>query len=177
MADFINRRLGSDNELARVGALQAAIDWDEFNGNSPGSSSQGSINGRYKSAQDMVQGNDWGVPFPDANKGSLYTGIPGYVTQADILKGIGNQLTPRSDTFRIRAYGDSVDPNTGKILARAWCEAVVVRHPEYVDGTDAPDKETVDFEGNSIDALTAINKKFGRKFKVVSFRWLSKDEI
>lgn len=178
MADFINRRLTTDTELARCGALQAAIDWDEFNGNSPSSSDPESINGRFKGGGDMApDAGGWGVPFPDAAKGSLYTGIPGYVTQADLLKGIGNQITPRSDTFRIRAYGESLDQSTGRVLARAWCEAIVVRTHEYVDGANEPDEQVVDLEGNETNALVAMNERFGRKFRVASFRWLSKDEI
>lgn len=177
MSDFINRRLSSDDELARVGMLQAAIDWDEFNGNTPQPSEKSSINGRFKGTQDMMKSNNWSVPFPAANKGSFYTGITGYVTQADLLKGIGNQLTPRSDTFTIRAYGDAVDPNTGQVIARAWCEAVVMRTPNYVDPTDSPDSFHVDQEGLSSHTLSEINKKYGRQLKVISFKWLSKDEI
>ena len=61
----------------------------------------------------------------------------------------------RSDTFTIRSYGDSVNPVTGDVI-RSWCEAVVQRTTEPLD-TAAPAD--------------------GRVFKVVSFRWLSDDEV
>ncbi len=50
--------------------------------------------------------------------------LPGYLTQADVLKRIGNQITPRDDTFTIRAYGEAQD-EAGQVTARAWCEAEV----------------------------------------------------
>ena len=60
----------------------------------------------------------------------------------------------------------------GKIAARAYAEAVVQRVPDYVDTVDRP----------SLNAYTdptaaAANKTFGRRFNVVSFRWLSENEI
>ncbi|MEK7952532.1 hypothetical protein [Luteolibacter soli] len=102
-------------------------------------------------------------------QGFRSTGIPGWITQADLLQVIGPSLSARSDTFRIRAYGESLDPETGNPAAKAWCEAVVQRLPEYLDSANVPtDRGT---------ALTAINQKFGRRFQVVSFRWLSPNEI
>ena len=68
---------------------------------------------------------------------------------------------------RIRSYGDARDA-TGKIItARAYCEAVVQRIPEYLDPAD------------SADALPALpsNILFGRQFKIISFRWLTPAEI
>lgn len=94
---------------------------------------------------------------------------PKYLTQADVLSTIGSSLTARSDTFLIRAVGEAVDPTGGQTLARAWCEAVVQRVPEYVNPADAPDT----LPANLLD----INKALGRKFKLVSFRWLTQDEI
>ena len=102
-------------------------------------------------------------------QGSRSTGIPGWLTQADVLQAIGPALSVRSDTFRIRAYGESVDSITGEIKARAWCEAIVQRNPHYVDPTDTPEK--------SVNEISAINKKYGRKFNIIGFRWLHKDEI
>jgi Tfp pilus assembly protein PilX len=101
-------------------------------------------------------------------QGLRSTGIPGWLTQADVLQVIGPSLAARSDTFKIRAYGEALDP-TGKVTARAWCEAVVQRVPAYLDPANP---------ATARDAtLSAVNQKFGRKFNLVSFRWLSPDEI
>jgi hypothetical protein len=55
-------------------------------------------------------------------------------------------------------------------LARAWCEAVVQRVPEYVNPVDRPEIP--------VTALTQPeNRTFGRRFTMKSFRWLTKDEI
>ena len=70
--------------------------------------------------------------------GSRFAGIPGYVIQSDLLKPIANTLSVRDDTFRIRAYGDSLD-KSGNIMARAWCEAIVQRVPEYSDDSNDPE--------------------------------------
>jgi hypothetical protein len=186
MSDFINRRLSSD-ELARCGALQAAIDWDEFNGNSPSASDATSINARFK--DQMVEKEaieKIGYVYPEAAEGSLLTGIPGYVTQADLLNNIGNSIAVRSDTFRIRAYGGAKD-STGKVRAKAWCEAVVQRLTEYVErdeNTDGAAGGNAPWEfsgeqpnGVSLNELSATNKKSGRKLEIVSFRWLSPSEL
>lgn len=131
---------------------------------------------------------DWAVTSTDNNYGSVAsiladreqlktlkneqgfrsTAIPAWLTQADVLQVIGPAITPRSDTFRIRAYGEAVDAS-GKTSARAYCEAIVQRTPDYVDPTnDATIRGT---------ALSPINRLYGRKFEIVSFRWLSAQEI
>lgn len=102
-------------------------------------------------------------------QGFRSTGIPGWLTQADILQVIGPVISARSDTFRIRAYGECLDPVNGTPVARAWCEAIVQRMPEYVDGTDSMTERPSD--------LSPVNAKFGRRFQTVSFKWLSPDEI
>ncbi|MGC4014878.1 MAG: hypothetical protein QM755_10245 [Luteolibacter sp.] len=138
---------------------------------------------------DLVNTGDWGPNSWDQNGGSVAsnvadrvmlstlkneqgfrsTGIPGWVTQADVLQVIGSSLTARSDTFRIRAYGEAVDSESGTTTARAWCEAVVQRTPQYVDTANQPSDRGA--------ALKPLNRTFGRSFSVVSFRWLSPDEI
>ena len=117
---------------------------------------------------------------PEAAEGSRFAGIPGYVIQSDLLRPIANTLSVRDDTFRIRAYGEALDPN-GKVIARAWCEAVVQRAPEYCDTTneaDVPSRE-MDVTGrfSDTDKLTPINLRFGRRFHIESFRWLSGTEV
>lgn len=101
-------------------------------------------------------------------QGYRSTGIPGWLTQADVLQVIGPSITNRSDTFRIRAYGESLD-GSGNTLAKAYCEAIVQRVPDYVDPSNAPSER-----GTS---LTTPNKTYGRKFTISSFRWLSLQEI
>ena len=108
-----------------------------------------------------------------ANVGSRYAGTPAYLTQADLLTPLANVLSARSDTFIIRSYGE-VNVG-GKIVSRAYCEAVVQRVPDFVVNRTA----TV----TTGDAPTAwpptnpLNLQFGRKFKVIQFRWLSPDQI
>lgn len=101
-------------------------------------------------------------------QGYRSTGIPGWVTQADVLQVIGPVIATRSDTFRIRTSGEARDA-TGRVLATAWCEAIVQRQPAYLDPANAP--------GDPADVLTPVNATFGRRFEIVSFRWLSPNEI
>jgi hypothetical protein len=103
------------------------------------------------------------------DQGFRSCGIPGWLTQADILQVLGPLISVRSDTFKIRSYGEALDPTTGKVIARAWCEAVVQRLPEYVDSSNLPtDRDT---------ALNPINRVFGRRFELVTMRWLNANEI
>ena len=101
-------------------------------------------------------------------QGYRSTGIPGWLTQADVLQVIGPSLTARSDTFRIRTYGEALDPN-GISLAKVYCEAIVQRVPAYIDPTNVPSARG--------KALTALNQTYGRQYKIVYFRWLSPNEI
>jgi hypothetical protein len=101
--------------------------------------------------------------------GSRLTGIPGYLTQADVLQIIAPVINARSDTFRIRAYGETTAPD-GTPLARTWCEAIVQRRPDYVNPDENP-------AGTAVFNLSTINSAFGRKFEIIEFRWLTENEI
>ncbi|MGC6425097.1 MAG: hypothetical protein ACON4O_08950 [Lentimonas sp.] len=101
------------------------------------------------------------------NSRSFLDAFPGALTQADVLSKIGSVLRPRSDTFTIRSFGSSLDPLTGKDSGEAYLEMTVQRMPEYVDATDEA------YESPS----TSENINFGRKFAIVSMRWLSPEEI
>ena len=92
-----------------------------------------------------------------------------WLTQADIMTALAPILFPRSDTFVIRTYGDVVNPVTGLIEGRAWCEALVQRLPSYCDATQAEETATAD--------LNTTNQAFGRRFKIVSFLWLTQSDI
>jgi len=161
MAEFVNRRLGSD-QTAQCGALQQAIDDTPLNQGFAAVAGAG-----FEIPAAKVAGYKY--VNPQAGSGPSYQGAPGYLTQADLLNVLGNAATPRSDTFTIRGYGEARD-DSGKILAHATCEAVVQRFPEWVDPSDPVE--------TSLDKLTSqANKTFGRRFLITSLRWLNSNEI
>ncbi len=93
-----------------------------------------------------------------------------FLTQADIMTALAPVLFPRSDTFVIRTYGEAVNPATGATEGRAWAEATVQRTPEYFDPAD-------DATLAPADLTREANKTYGRRFKVVSFRWLTRSDL
>ncbi len=116
---------------------------------------------------------------PIAGTGYSSAGAPGALSQADILTVLGNAATPRSDTFTIRAYGEGLDAS-GKVIATACCEAVVQRSLEYVDPLDPVDAvpaPVAPATSTSPAIKSEANKIFGRRFGMVSFRWLANAEI
>ncbi|WP_367873756.1 hypothetical protein [Luteolibacter sp. Populi] len=161
MAEFVNRRLGSD-ETAQRGAIQQAIDDSNLNRDPAEDANAG-----FEIPEAQVA--DYKYANAKAGSGSSYQGAPGYLSQADILNVLGNAATPRSDTFTIRGYGEALDPD-GKVLATATCEAVVQRFPEYIDTADL-----VEVQPAALQSMA--NQNFGRRFQVVSFRWLNPKEI
>lgn len=83
-----------------------------------------------------------------------------YLTQGDIIQRLAPMAAVRSDTFVIRACGETVNANSGE-TTQAWCEALVRRRPDKLDGTDP--------------MLPATG--LGRRFELISFRWLTPDEL
>ncbi len=92
-----------------------------------------------------------------------------FLTQGDIMTALAPVLFPRSDTFVIRSYGEAVNPTTGATEGRAWCEATVQRVPDYFDPSQPAETSPAD--------LNPANQSYGRRFKVVSFRWLTRSDI
>jgi hypothetical protein len=166
LSEFVNRRLDSNNpELSVKGALQAAID-------DPDIPSSKAINSGFRSTSRKFTTAEISYANPvfrEAMDGAIAYGSSAYVDQADIMRNLAEQLTPRGDTFVIRTYGDSIDAS-GKVVARAWCEAVVQRTPEYVDPADENHVKQASLRSTA-------NKKYGRKFQLVSFRWLNASEV
>jgi hypothetical protein len=169
MGEFVNRRPGGVSSLhALEGLLQRAI-------------SQSGINDSAHNADGHKLG---AVPTPallngiatpqarsgyDSKTGFSADGAPSMLTQGDLLMALAPVITVRGDTFRVRAYGEARDPD-GKVTAKAWCEAIVQRTPEYLDTTDTPEVKP--------DLLKSpANQRFGRRFNITSFRWLSPEEV
>lgn len=170
VADFVNRRLTSATPAhTHAGPLQAAIDATD-------------INTAFINTVDNTGGTSINFPAPAASTATLpydetenlakhgLEGIAGWLTQADLYQALAPMLTARSDTFRIRTYGETRNPVTNDITGRAWCEAIVQRLPDHV--SDADDDRTSPANLTSTD-----NQRFGRRFVVVDFRWLSPADI
>lgn len=182
--DFAGTKKAFSNVIAATDAVTLA-----WKGGAPRADLDGGLSINRPASADSSH-PDWAVSSRDQNYGAVAsivadqemlsdsqyrreqgyrsTGIPGWVTQADVLQVIGSSLTARSDTFRIRAYGESLDAS-GNAVAKAYCEAVIQRVPNYTDPTNDPSAR-----GN---ALSSTNQTYGRKFEIVSFRWLSPQEI
>lgn len=97
---------------------------------------------------------------------------PAYLTQSDIIKTMAPVMTPRSDTFIVRSYGDVTDPITGAVVASAWCEALVQRIPSLTE----PVGDTIDLATDPV-APDLLKYPLGRKMKILSIRYLSSDEV
>jgi hypothetical protein len=166
MADFINRRLSSDKQLALRGSLQAALDR--------------TVNKELLGANSRVAGAPAGLfAFPEAAELPKSLITPAHIRQADVLTAVGSQLSARSDTFRIRAYGECIDAK-GEILAQACCEAIVQRLTDYIDPADPPEAADASpdplLPRNVPKLVSNANKEFGRRFEIVSFKWLPADK-
>ncbi len=148
MGEFVNRKL-EEGELGQRGALQAALDK--------------TVN--KKALSDYDQRATHPAMPADSNQAA---GFPGQLLQGDILQSLAPCMTVRSDTFTIRAYGESLKPGTSKVEARAWCEAEIQRFP---------DPMIVSGGGSHLDELAQPSSVFGRQFRITRFRWLNPNEI
>ncbi|MFT4176920.1 MAG: hypothetical protein QM627_09715 [Luteolibacter sp.] len=157
LSEFVNRQLSSNKDLALAGTIQTALN-----------AMQRDIHGGVDAQNANADPKTSGYEFPEAAEGSSAYGMPGWIRQADVLRPIAPILSARDDTFTIRTYGDARDAS-GKILATAYCEAVVARTRNYCDPAEPADLAD--------PPQSATNKLFGRKFEMISFRWLSKSEI
>ncbi len=170
LADFVNRELiaeSADTEnLGLQGTLQAAIEEAEIN--------KQMLTDLNSQPEDKEQERDY------ASRSHLYNesaaGIPGFVMQADLLQPLAPILTTRGDTFVIRAYGEAKNVLTEKPNAKAWCEAVVQRVPDFID-SDTTAGGSGQPAWTETDQLNTLNLKLGRQFRVISFRWLDPDQI
>ncbi|MGF1529745.1 MAG: hypothetical protein ACFCU4_00100 [Puniceicoccaceae bacterium] len=138
LAEFVNRQLGTTGR-ARKGALQAAIDGE-------------GVNDAFR-----FERFDIG-PYPFlGNLREPFTGvgIPGWLTQADVLQVIGPSLSARSDSFLVRGFGEYEG-------VRTMLEAQVQRVPEFIDSTDDP--------ATDLSNVSFANQTLGRRFVVTHVR-------
>jgi len=159
LSEFVNRRLvASSDDRSLMGPLARALESSSINTKLQ---AWGSITAA------KIQPTQY--PFKEAALGPLLQGAPGYVTQADLLQSLAPVINVRSDCFTVRAYGDALD-STGRILARAWCEATIQRRADFVDPVDPAWTAMADLH-------SPTNVTFGRRFEITGFRWLSPADI
>ena len=206
ISDFVNRRIAKDTNLTAIpnveqtdpraclGAIQQAIEKAGINDQKDPVTNL-SIRDR---TSDLVPSYAWFAhywsriahrtwygrhnDFPHAandpyiNTRNNATGVPLEINQANILLPLAPKLSARTDTFKIRGYGEVRDSDNN-IIAQATCEAVVQRLPEYVDPeTDPTNNEPWD-DDSQAPTLNTINQTYGRRFEIRSFRWLDKSEV
>lgn len=176
LSDFVNRRLAPAGDLSTSPAVaaQSAEDLLSYGGPLEIAIRKAGLNSAFrdfpvKSAADYAVSTNPAPPTPTKNlPEEAFAGAPGFLSQAKILQTIGSLLTARSDTFRIVAYGEATD-RAGNITARVVCECIVQRTTEFVDSTND--------ENSTLDTLTPVNRKFGRRYKVESFQWLNSSSL
>jgi len=156
LAGFVNRRI-VDGPQGHGGPLARAIE-------------EAGINGEFENRSQKLERaslnpfhGDW---LEAAYDGFSNEDAPGWINQADLLRAVGPYIAVRSDTFRVRFYGASSNVGGEAPEAEAWGEAIVQRVAEPVDPAGADGR-----------ARWTADGPFGRKFEIVGFRWLAKDEI
>lgn len=175
LAEFVNRKRlldpGDATSLQQNGALQSAIDDSEINiaiaealnGYTEADLTAADISGfdHFNSAYLATRG---------AIKGSSIEGLPGMLSQADILTAIGPFISTRSDTFTITSYGEHTDAHSGQ-KTQALLELTVQRMPEYMD----PTSDSAITHPDNLNS--ALNRDFGRRFTIVGSRWLDPQSL
>jgi len=196
LSDFINRRIGSDTDYRSAAAtLESALQNSAVNSSVDVKPSD--IGNIVKTTNDPNTSNvalQGAKGYPLNLSGNLQAGAgqPAWLIQNDLLKALSPILSARSDTFVIRCVGEKRSPS-GRVIARAWCEAVVQRTPCFVDQNDPALTATNAYGSNLGDAtpvmdyktnpsspapiVNTINQSFGRRFEVISFRWMLPGEI
>lgn len=188
LAEFINRSIQSEDiqdpdrrRFSHVGALQFAIEQSTINGQ-PGLDGSGvpqaGGTGIWAAPYIGAIPNDTGPYLEESlevieNRG-IFEAAPGALTQADVLSKIGSIVVPRGDTFTIRSYGEASNSATENVSATAYLELSVQRTPEYVIHSNG---SAVSGDEPFAAPSDPINEQFGRKFKVISSRWINKNEI
>ena len=198
LSEFINRFLCTDSWASRAGTLQAAIlRADQDNTGQASYSPLSNKDGNYEVNENKLSTLTAGTfPNPEnievfrpaLSANPLHTALaaPGNLLQSDLLQSLGSALTTRSDTFTLRCFGEAAQ-SSGE-TGSAWMEVLVQRVPEFIDPANAPETgnsaprplkiaPSVETDASVSTALTKVNNVLGRRFKVISMRWLKADEI
>lgn len=196
LADFVSRRLEPVDPATapyahpgNLGTLQAAIENAGLNSqfgtpiSSAASAYEGDANRIQRTSVADYADDEDNLrlrPRAAARVAHRAAGAPGYLLQSDILQQLAPALAARSDTFVIRFYGQATDATGTRSLAEAWGEAVVQRMPDPVrreNDSLAAGLNPEQFSPASAPPTFVRIPELGRRFRVVSFRWLGRNEI
>jgi hypothetical protein len=196
LSEFINRFLSPEAWSNRCGALQAAIlraDQQHAAGISDRlfaglpdlrvtpAALQTPTAGTFPHPENL----DLRAQGGSTSRAHTALGAPGNLLQSDLLQALGPALATRSDTFTLRCFGEALAPSGEN--GTAWMEVVVQRVPDFVDPTNAPETSNsapkplvpgpATANASVSPALTPVNHLLGRRFKVISMRWIQGNEI
>lgn len=153
IGSFVNRLLTTNDSYNQAGTLQAAIENTSINDNLLSASTDFNT-AQIRAVRFPGTNNNYAAtseyPNPDYTINSAMVS-PVSLNQANILQAVAPAMSARSDTFKIRSYGESID--VSGTINRAWCEATVQRMVNHRTTGDA------------------------RQFEVLNFRWLSPDDV
>ncbi len=192
VSDFINRRLGPDTEeSSKAGVIEHAIHaaglnsavrakYDSTNVDVLGNQSEDNNLAVFRESYLYRHSEKGNEKRKSAQPRSKAWGIPAYLIQSDLLECLAPAIAVRGDTFLVRAYGES--SSHGVVHARAYLEASVQRSTEYMmdgenDATDSALMIDPDTGTTAEGPLSEYNRVYGRRFHVMSTKWISHDEI
>ncbi len=192
LSEFVNRQLspadGSTTDPSLSGAIGMALrSLESASGQHPASRAA-AVGRTTAQVVDFPTGllprlslGDWtsttgDYAHPRAAEGNSNFGLPAWPRQADVLASLAPVIAARDDTFVVRAFGGA--PAARGVSARAWCEAVYQRLPEYIDPSVAPHEPPLGEVTPPVGSLQrAPNVALGRRLRLVSFRWLTPAEL
>ena len=124
LSQFFNREISDRYPFNLKGAIQTAIDESSINLESPKKNVASALAVRFDqnpgSKQWISKSN---FDSPEVFEGDSNEGLPGYITQASLMRPLSPILSARSDTFVIIRRHKT----KWKIKPKVWCEAIVQR--------------------------------------------------
>jgi hypothetical protein len=181
LAEFINRTLPE-------GASSASSDWesDALQGALAAAIESAGINEDFRVEMIEAKKNrNFDLELKTAAKktggstsasGPAASNAPGFLTQADLLSRLGPCLSVRSDTFRVRVYGEAMatlGANRDGDESHFRGEAIFQRLPDVVEQYEVPSKSSDSPDSPEKEDWNGLH----RTFALIGFRWLRDNEI
>jgi hypothetical protein len=181
LAEFVNRTLPEgDSSLSPLSS-----DWeaDALRGTLSAAIEAAGINEDFRDEMiDAKKNRNFDLELKATKKpggstaaaGPAASNAPGFLTQADLLSRLGPCLSARSDTFRVRVYGEAMaTPGTSGDGSHFRGEAIFQRLPDVVEQDEVPSDDSDSPDSPEKDDWNGLH----RTFALIGFRWLRDNEI